>query len=162
MCSDNRQATWSLQACVNMALAIQMASIAEAMSFGASLGLEAKALAGILNASSSRCWSSSHYNPVPVSSPSVNRPSFKPSCLYMSNYNSKHSSTWISFKIEVQYCIIANFNCLISCSLITALQYACSAICLFVDVASHKAGWCLVGNNGGGASLSRLQGGLQM
>lgn len=50
-----------------MALAIQMASIAEAMAFGTQLGLDSKALAGILNASSSQCWSSKHYNPVPVS-----------------------------------------------------------------------------------------------
>ena len=53
-----------LQVCVDLALAIQMASIAESMAFGVSLGLEAKTLAGILNASSSRCWSSTNYNPV--------------------------------------------------------------------------------------------------
>ena len=52
---------------MDLALAIQMASIAESMAYGANLGLEAKTLAAILNASSSRCWSSSNYNPVPVS-----------------------------------------------------------------------------------------------
>ena len=58
--------THLVQVCVDLALAIQMASVAESMAFGASLGLEAKTLADILNASSSRCWSSSNYNPVPV------------------------------------------------------------------------------------------------
>lgn len=50
-----------------MAVGIQMASIAEAMSFGGALGLDLKTLASIFNASSSRCWSSVDYNPVPVS-----------------------------------------------------------------------------------------------
>lgn len=62
-----------VQVCVDMALAIQMASIAEAMSFGSQLGLDKKTLASILNASSSRCWSSKHYNPVPVGSFAAHR-----------------------------------------------------------------------------------------
>lgn len=68
-----------LQVCVDMALAVQMASVAESMAFGMELGLEPKALAAILNASASRCWSSTNYNPVPVSE---NLSNWRASCFF--------------------------------------------------------------------------------
>ena len=55
-----------LQVCNNLALAIQMASVAEAAALGKRLGLDAAVLADIFNSSSARCWSSDSYHPVPV------------------------------------------------------------------------------------------------
>ncbi|BAN48029.1 3-hydroxyisobutyrate dehydrogenase [Metapseudomonas resinovorans] len=49
----------------NMLLGISMIGVAEAMSLGVSLGMDAKTLAGILNTSSGRCWSSEINNPYP-------------------------------------------------------------------------------------------------
>lgn len=49
----------------NMLLAISMIGVAEAMNLGVSLGMEPKTLAGIINTSSGRCWSSDTYNPYP-------------------------------------------------------------------------------------------------
>jgi 3-hydroxyisobutyrate dehydrogenase len=49
----------------NMLLAISMIGVSEAMSLGVSLGMDAKVLAGIINTSSGRCWSSDTYNPYP-------------------------------------------------------------------------------------------------
>jgi len=49
----------------NMLLAITMIGTAEAMNLGASLGMDPKVLAGIINTSSGRCWSSDTYNPYP-------------------------------------------------------------------------------------------------
>ncbi|MGF6691515.1 3-hydroxyisobutyrate dehydrogenase [Metapseudomonas resinovorans] len=49
----------------NMLLGISMIGVAEAMSLGVSLGIDAKVLAGILNTSSGRCWSSEINNPFP-------------------------------------------------------------------------------------------------
>ncbi len=49
----------------NMLLGISMIGTAEAMSLGVSLGMDPKVLAGIINASSGRCWSSDTYNPYP-------------------------------------------------------------------------------------------------
>ena len=51
--------------CNNMLLAISMIGVAEAMNLGVSLGIDAKVLAGIINTSSGRCWSSDTYNPYP-------------------------------------------------------------------------------------------------
>jgi 3-hydroxyisobutyrate dehydrogenase len=51
--------------CNNMLLAISMIGVAEAMTLGAALGIEPKVLAGIVNTSSGRCWSSDTYNPYP-------------------------------------------------------------------------------------------------
>ncbi len=51
--------------CNNMLLAISMIGVAEAMSLGAALGIDPKVLAGIINTSSGRCWSSDTYNPYP-------------------------------------------------------------------------------------------------
>jgi len=49
----------------NLALAIEMCAVSEAMNFGVSLGLDPKTLADIMNSSSARCWSSDTYNPWP-------------------------------------------------------------------------------------------------
>lgn len=49
----------------NMLLAISMIGTAEAMNLGVSLGMDPKVLAGIINTSSGRCWSSDTYNPYP-------------------------------------------------------------------------------------------------
>jgi len=51
--------------CNNLLLAISMIGVSEAMNLGASLGIDPKVLAGIINTSSGRCWSSDTYNPYP-------------------------------------------------------------------------------------------------
>lgn len=51
--------------CNNMLLGIEMIGVAEAMNLGVKMGLDPKLLAGIINTSSGRCWSSDTYNPVP-------------------------------------------------------------------------------------------------
>lgn len=51
--------------CNNLLLGITMAGVAEAMSLGAALGIDTKVLAGIINTSTGRCWSSDTYNPFP-------------------------------------------------------------------------------------------------
>ena len=51
--------------CNNMLLAISMIGVSEAMSLGVALGIDPKLLAGIINTSSGRCWSSDTYNPYP-------------------------------------------------------------------------------------------------
>ncbi|MBK1779740.1 3-hydroxyisobutyrate dehydrogenase [Advenella sp. WQ 585] len=49
----------------NMLLGISMIGAAEAMNLGVSLGMDPKILAGIINTSSGRCWSTEVYNPYP-------------------------------------------------------------------------------------------------
>ena len=49
----------------NMLLGISMIGTAEAMNLGVSLGMDPQVLAGIINSSSGRCWSSDTYNPYP-------------------------------------------------------------------------------------------------
>lgn len=51
--------------CNNLLLGITMAGVAEAMSLGAALGIDTGVLAGIINTSTGRCWSSDTYNPFP-------------------------------------------------------------------------------------------------
>jgi 3-hydroxyisobutyrate dehydrogenase len=51
--------------CNNMLLGISMIGVAEAMNLGSALGIDPKVLAGIINTSSGRCWSSDTYNPYP-------------------------------------------------------------------------------------------------
>ncbi len=51
--------------CNNVVLGMSMAAVAEGMSLGVKLGMDPKVLAGILNTSSGRCWSSEVYNPCP-------------------------------------------------------------------------------------------------
>lgn len=49
----------------NLLLGISMIGVAEAMSLGVALGMDPQVLAGIINTSSGRCWSSDTYNPFP-------------------------------------------------------------------------------------------------
>ncbi|MCL6691338.1 3-hydroxyisobutyrate dehydrogenase [Pseudomonas sp. R3.Fl] len=49
----------------NMLLGISMIGVAEAMALGVALGMDASVLAGVINTSSGRCWSSDTYNPFP-------------------------------------------------------------------------------------------------
>lgn len=49
----------------NMLLGISMIATAEAMNLGVALGVDPKVLAGVINSSSGRCWSSDTYNPFP-------------------------------------------------------------------------------------------------
>ena len=51
--------------CNNLLLGISMIGVAEAMSLGAALGIDTAVLAGIINTSTGRCWSSDTYNPYP-------------------------------------------------------------------------------------------------
>ncbi|CAM2153468.1 3-hydroxyisobutyrate dehydrogenase [Pararobbsia alpina] len=51
--------------CNNLILGITMAGVAEAMSLGEKLGIDPAVLAGIVNTSAGRCWSSDTYNPYP-------------------------------------------------------------------------------------------------
>jgi 3-hydroxyisobutyrate dehydrogenase len=51
--------------CNNVILGMSMAAVAEGMALGVKLGMDPKVLAGILNTSSARCWSSEIYNPCP-------------------------------------------------------------------------------------------------
>ena len=57
--------------CNNMMLGISMIGTAETMNLGIKLGLDKKVLAGILNTSSGRSWSSEVYNPVPDVIPGI-------------------------------------------------------------------------------------------
>ncbi|KAK1325614.1 hypothetical protein QJS10_CPA01g00569 [Acorus calamus] len=51
--------------CNNMAMAVSMAGVSEALALGQNLGISATVLTKIFNSSSARCWSSDSYNPVP-------------------------------------------------------------------------------------------------
>lgn len=51
--------------CNNLLLGISMIGVSEAMNLGAALGIEPGVLAGVINTSSGRCWSSDTYNPYP-------------------------------------------------------------------------------------------------
>lgn len=57
--------------CNNLLLGISMAGVAEAMSLGQALGMDASRLAQIINTSTGRCWSAESYNPVPGVVPSA-------------------------------------------------------------------------------------------
>lgn len=57
--------------CNNLILGISMAAVAEGMALGAKLGIDAHALAGVINSSTGRCWSSEVYNPWPEISPNA-------------------------------------------------------------------------------------------
>lgn len=57
--------------CNNLILGISMAAVAEGMALGAKLGIDAQALAGVVNTSSGRCWSSEICNPWPGISPNA-------------------------------------------------------------------------------------------
>ncbi|WP_268797908.1 3-hydroxyisobutyrate dehydrogenase [Pseudomonas huanghezhanensis] len=51
--------------CNNLLLGISMIGVAEAMALGNSLGIDTHVLAGVINSSTGRCWSSEIYNPWP-------------------------------------------------------------------------------------------------
>lgn len=51
--------------CNNLLLGISMIGVSEAMALGNSLGIDAQVLAGVINSSTGRCWSSEIYNPWP-------------------------------------------------------------------------------------------------
>jgi len=51
--------------CNNLLLGISMVGVSEAMNLGVALGIEPGVLAGVINTSSGRCWSSDTYNPYP-------------------------------------------------------------------------------------------------
>lgn len=51
--------------CNNLALAVSMLGISEALALGQSLGVSPSTLTKVFNCSSARCWSSDAYNPVP-------------------------------------------------------------------------------------------------
>lgn len=57
--------------CNNAALAAQMIGICEAMNLGEALGVDPKVLAGAMNASTARCWSSTVNNPHPAAARSI-------------------------------------------------------------------------------------------
>eukprot|EP00981_Chlorochromonas_danica_P010538 scaffold3266_cov236-Ochromonas_danica.AAC.4 len=57
--------------CNNLSLAISMIGTSEAMALGVRMGLDPKTLAGVMNTSTARCWSSDSYNPVPGVMPHV-------------------------------------------------------------------------------------------
>jgi len=69
-CGDNGTGQVA-KICNNMLLAIGMIGTAEAMNLGTKFGLDPKLLAGIINTSSGRCWSSDIYNPCPGVLPNV-------------------------------------------------------------------------------------------
>ena len=51
--------------CNNLLLGISMVGVSEAMALGNALGIDTGVLAGIINSSTGRCWSSDTYNPWP-------------------------------------------------------------------------------------------------
>ena len=51
--------------CNNLLLGITMVGVSEAMALGAALGIDSEVLAGVINSSTGRCWSSEVYNPWP-------------------------------------------------------------------------------------------------
>ncbi|CAN1812904.1 Probable 3-hydroxyisobutyrate dehydrogenase, mitochondrial [Linum perenne] len=55
----------SAKLCNNLAMAVSMLGVSEALALGQSLGIEASTLTKVFNSSSARCWSSDSYNPVP-------------------------------------------------------------------------------------------------
>jgi len=63
-CGDNGSGQ-IVKLCNNLALAIEMIGVSEAMNLGAKLGADPKLLADVFNCSTARCWSSDSYNPVP-------------------------------------------------------------------------------------------------
>jgi 3-hydroxyisobutyrate dehydrogenase len=57
--------------CNNMMLGISMIAASETMNLGVQMGMDPKLLAGILNTSTGRCWSTEVYNPCPGVLPNV-------------------------------------------------------------------------------------------
>jgi 3-hydroxyisobutyrate dehydrogenase len=57
--------------CNNLILGQHMVAVSEAMLLGTRLGVDPKTLAGVVNTSTGRCWSSDSYNPFPGVIPTV-------------------------------------------------------------------------------------------
>ncbi|CAI9089604.1 OLC1v1024205C1 [Oldenlandia corymbosa var. corymbosa] len=51
--------------CNNLAMAVSMLGVSEALALGQKLGIASSTLTKVFNSSSARCWSSDTYNPVP-------------------------------------------------------------------------------------------------
>lgn len=49
--------------CNNLLLGISMVGVSEAMALGSATGIDTTVLAGVINSSTGRCWSSEMYNP---------------------------------------------------------------------------------------------------
>ncbi|KAG8782270.1 hypothetical protein FRC20_007785 [Serendipita sp. 405] len=60
--------------CNNMILGVQQIAVAEGMLLGQRMGLKPDVLAGVLNSSTGRCWSSEVNNPVPDALPNSSAP----------------------------------------------------------------------------------------
>lgn len=60
--------------CNNMILGVQQIAVAEGMLLGQRMGLKPDVLAGVLNTSTGRCWSSEVNNPVPEALPQSTAP----------------------------------------------------------------------------------------
>eukprot|EP00878_Enallax_costatus_P002256 GHUV01002429.1.p1 GENE.GHUV01002429.1~~GHUV01002429.1.p1 ORF type:complete len:383 (+),score=120.34 GHUV01002429.1:261-1409(+) len=57
--------------CNNLAMAIEMAGVSEALALGAAQGLDPAKLSAVMNNSSAACWATKAYNPVPGVMPDV-------------------------------------------------------------------------------------------
>ena len=55
----------SVKLCNNLALAMQMIAVSEALNLGTHLGIDPGLLTEVINSSTAACWSSSVNNPVP-------------------------------------------------------------------------------------------------
>ena len=62
----------AVKLCNNAALAAQMIGICEAMNLGVRLGVDPKVLAGVMNVSTAKCWSSQVNNPHPDAARELN------------------------------------------------------------------------------------------
>jgi 3-hydroxyisobutyrate dehydrogenase len=60
--------------CNNLILGVQQIAVAEGMLLGQKLGLDPTVLAGVINSSTGKCWSSSVNNPVPSALPDKSPP----------------------------------------------------------------------------------------
>ena len=55
----------SVKLCNNLALAMQMIAVSEALNLGTHLGIDPTVLTEVMNSSTAACWSSTVNNPVP-------------------------------------------------------------------------------------------------
>lgn len=66
LCTANDVGTGQIaKICNSLLLGISMVGVSEAMALGDALGIDTQVLAGIINSSTGRCWSSDTYNPWP-------------------------------------------------------------------------------------------------
>jgi 3-hydroxyisobutyrate dehydrogenase len=64
-CGENSGSGSIVKLCNNLALAVQMASVSEALHLGEKLGMDPAVLSSVMTTSTSRCWSVDTYNPYP-------------------------------------------------------------------------------------------------